>query len=277
MSNDEKKAVRNPSKKEFAGAIHPHSITVMYLEMYFNKTKLASGTAFCVKSSKGPILITNRHNFTGRDQNTDKPLHSHCATPNNVRFQILSPKEPIWYGFNLYRDEEMTKPVWVEHSEFSSKVDVVGVLLPELKETIYQYVDTKKDWHTWGVADKIHVVGYPFGMNDNFAIWATGYIASEPATDYRGMPSFLIDCRTRQGQSGSMVIARFKPGDTVMHKGKIYSAQKEMVHFLGIYSGRINKEADIGIVWKMATIRDIANTIENSDKVVDVKYANHLE
>ena len=41
--------------------------------MSIDGTKLSSGTAFVVDTAKGPHLITNRHNVTGRDQNTGHP------------------------------------------------------------------------------------------------------------------------------------------------------------------------------------------------------------
>ena len=113
------------------------------------------------------------------------------------------------------------------------------------------------------------------GLNDKFAIWSTGYIASEPATDYKDLPSFLIDCRARPGQSGSLVIAKFQPGDVVKYKDNLYQAQTEMVHFLGIYSGRINKESDLGIVWKMDVLRDLVATIESHDNLPEVQCAYH--
>lgn len=112
-------------------------------------------------------------------------------------------------------------------------------------------------------------------MNGNFATWSTGHIASEPDKEFNGLPAFLIDCRARKGQSGSLVIGRFLPGDVVSHKGKLYSAKKEMIDYVGIYSGRINKESDLGIVWKMVVIRDIVRTIEQSDDAHDAKCAYH--
>ena len=57
-----------------AGEINQNSTRVLYIEMYFNNTKLASGTAFFIKSEKGPVFITNRHNVTGRHQETEVTL-----------------------------------------------------------------------------------------------------------------------------------------------------------------------------------------------------------
>lgn len=258
---------------EIAGEINTNSMRVLYIEMYFDNAKLSSGTAFFINSKKGPVFITNRHNITGRHQETGEPLNKNLGIPNNIRFQIIGSHEPVWYAFDLYADNEMECPVWVEHPEFGASVDVVAVPISEISNAIHHFVETKEDWHKWRIADQVHVLGFPFGMNENFAIWSTGYIASEPDANYKKLPSFLIDCRARPGQSGSLVIARFKVGDIVDHKGKQYQAKKEMVHFLGIYSGRINSESDLGIVWKMEILRDFLAEIESRDDLIQINCA----
>ena len=263
---------KNKSPKKIEGCISTHSITPIYIEMCFNEMKLASGTAFFVKSKKGPILITNRHNLTGRDQNTDKPLNKDCAIPNHIRFSIIGSHEPMWYFFDLYENEDIEKPTWVEHPKFGSKVDVVGVLLSELEGTIHYFAETKKHWITPKVTDKIHVLGYPFGIKENFAIWATGYIATEFSVSYDKKPAFLIDCRTRKGQSGSLVLTKYKTGHIAKYKKKHHVAKKESVQYLGVYSGRINSDSDLGIVWKMEVVRDILEKIEESDTIIDNKF-----
>ncbi|MDX9988767.1 hypothetical protein [Thiothrix unzii] len=257
------------------GTINDFSIRAIYLEMYFDNTLLASGTAFFVDSKKGPVMITNRHNLTGRHQETNQPLSLHGGVPNHACFQIIGSHEPFWYAFDLYTDDDMLTPVWIEHPTYGNQVDVVGILFSELRNGVYRFIDVKEDWYTWEVADQIHVIGYPFGINECMGIWATGHIASEPAINYRKLPCFLIDCRTRSGQSGSVVIARFKPGDMVSYEDKHYIAQKIMTHTLGIYSGRINKDSDLGMVWKTSIIRDIIKLIETSKSIIDNKFSPH--
>ncbi|MDQ5771014.1 trypsin-like serine peptidase [Thiothrix subterranea] len=266
----------NENDKKMKGEINQNSIRVLYIEMYFNDINLASGTAFFVNSSKGPVFITNRHNLTGCHQETGKPLDTkNLAVPNNIRFRVLGSHEPFWYAFDLYKDDDFNEPIWIEHPQFGSSIDVAGILISEISNAIHLFVNLEEDWHKWQVGDRVHVLGFPFGLNDNFAIWSTGYIASEPATDYKNLPSFLIDCRARPGQSGSLVIARFKPGDVVKYKDELYQAKTEMVHFIGIYSGRINKESDLGIVWKMDVLRDLVAAIESHDNLPEVQCAYH--
>lgn len=49
-------------------------------------------------------------------------------------------------------------------------------------------------------SDVVSVVGFPFGLCGGglFALWATGFIASEPSINFNGRSVFLIDCRTRE-------------------------------------------------------------------------------
>ena len=70
---------------------------------------------------------------------------------------------------------------------------------------------------------------------------------------------FLIDCRSRPGQSGSPVWARFRKGDVVTHKGQDYQAKETVNYFLGVYSGRLRGDSDLGLVWKRSCIEELVN------------------
>ena len=56
----------------------------LFLEMKFNGMPLATGTGFITVSSKGPVLVTNRHNVTGRRQDNDQPLSKTGGVPNEL-------------------------------------------------------------------------------------------------------------------------------------------------------------------------------------------------
>lgn len=267
--------INDTPEHEIKGEINDYSVTVVYFETYFDAVRASSGTGFFVDSAKGPIFITNRHNLTGRHQDTGKPLsEKHATIPNYATIKIIGSHDPVTYVFDFYSDNDMDNPVWIEHPEHGANIDVVGILFSELSNIIYRFVDYSKGWRTLKVADKINVLGFPFGLNDYFAIWTTGYIASEPAVPYKGFPAFLIDARTRQGQSGSLVLQSFPVGHVEEYKGKTYIAKKAMSNSIGIYSGRINNESDIGIVWSMEVVRDIVEYIESND-VIDNKCANY--
>lgn len=114
-----------------------------------------------------------------------------------------------------------------------------------------------------GPADPVSVVGFPFGRaaGGSLAIWATGFIASEPGIDQDQLPLFFVDCRTRPGQSGSAVIAYRNGGAVSMENGSTAVRTGVMCRFLGIYSGRINAESDIGMVWKAAAIKELVDSL----------------
>ncbi len=63
------------------------SFKSLFLSLRVNGTELATATGFLVQFSKGPLLITNRHNVTGRD---------------NVTGEILSKKNGCYSNGNCY-------------------------------------------------------------------------------------------------------------------------------------------------------------------------------
>jgi hypothetical protein len=106
-------------------------------------------------------------------------------------------------------------------------------------------------------SEPLSIIGFPLGLSSGgmFPIWKTGHVASDMDVDYGGLPVFLVDATTKHGMSGSPVIARRigmsrRPGTIVIGGGTVQ-------RFLGVYSGRISEESDIGMVWKPVTLRDI--------------------
>lgn len=253
--------------------INNNSIRSFFIEMLFNDEVISSGTAFIAKTEGQPqaLLITNRHNVTGRNNDSGEYLSNTGGIPNKIRILLpnLETTNPTskyiefnsWrpYTINLYFDEYFEQPVWIEHP-LREKMDFIGIILNFAdyslpKQLIY---DISPGWYSWEVGEQINVVGFPFGISiDSFPIWVTGYIASEPNTNYDGLPIFLIDCRTRRGQSGSPVIGRFLPGRVVEYKGERFQVKAEITHLIGIYSGRINAESDLGKVWRTDAIREL--------------------
>ena len=92
------------------------------------------------------------------------------------------------------------------------------------------------------------------------AIWVTGFVASETGLD---SPIFLVDSRTRPGQSGSAVIAQRNGGAFSGKDGNTTIITGIITQFLGIYSGRINKDSDIGTVWKASAIKELIESIKD--------------
>ena len=87
---------------------------------------------------------------------------------------------------------------------------------------------------------------------------------SSKVVDDQYVDAFLIDSRTRSGQSASPVVCRFNPGeDSVEWKGVKLTPIGYIDIFLGVYSGRINTDSDLGYVWKPSIVREIVHEIES--------------
>jgi len=192
----------------------------LYLEMRFGDTLLSSGTGFLVANNREShcALVTNRHNVTGRNQETGICLSNTGGTPDNVI--IYFHKEPIESGqwktvkLPLYRGDGT--PYCIEHPRLGAGADLVALNLSwgsDIHKVPY-YMQTELDRVGMfvGPAETVSVIGFPFGLSSagKFSIWATGFMAQELSLVTPENPVFLIDRRTRQGQSGSAVIASWK-------------------------------------------------------------------
>lgn len=247
----------------------------MRLEICFNDLVLATGTGFFYKGESGYFLVTNRHNVTGRDNNSGECLdRRNAAIPNKLviyRPAIKKTSTPVGDGQQVNLRYQTTgggtriemglenangSPVWMEHPQYGAEADFV--FLPFSADSNLDVVAVNETAAAAPIklhpADSVSVIGYPFGKSiaTYFPIWVNGFIASEPEFDIDEKPVMYVDCRTRPGSSGSPVFA-FRSGGFVPvdGAGNNQSVFQHPVHrFLGIYSGRINSDSDIGIVWK---------------------------
>ena len=126
--------------------------------------------------------------------------------------------------------------------------------------TFYSY----DPWSTgpaaaFGVGRPLSIIGFPFGITGGGAlgVWVQGTVATEPGVNFDDLPCFLIDSRTRPGQSGSPVIAYHAGGGVLMEDGSTAFMGGPVERFLGVYSGRISDQSDLGFVWKEEVVRDI--------------------
>lgn len=239
------------------------SIRSLFLQMQFSGQRLSTGTGFVVHTTKGPCLITNWHNVTGR-RSDDKQLMSPTgAVPDEI---VIAHNRAGRLGQWVHRTERLYVngcARWIEHPTFGDKVDFVALPLVELADVqTYPYTFDSPPIFC-GPADGVSVIGFPFGMTAGglLGIWATGFIASEPDVDFRGLPIFLVDCRTRPGQSGSAVIAYRSGGMVGLEDGNSAVFTGPIWKFLGIYSGRINQDSDLGLVWKAKAIEDLVKSV----------------
>lgn len=219
-----------------------------------NAQELSSATGFVVKHDDNPYLVTNWHVAAGREPLGGSPLSPTGAVPDElVIVHNVAGQLGTWQGRSEPLYDASGDPLWLEHPDHGRTVDVVA--LPLTKTTgvdLYPYdLSDPEPRIAFGPSDDVSIIGFPFGMTGGgaFGIWVQGTLATEPNVDFQDLPAFLVDSRTRSGQSGSPVIIyatssfRSETGDV-----NIMTGARE--RFVGIYSGRTNEQSDLGIVWK---------------------------
>jgi hypothetical protein len=247
--------------------IAPQSMQSLMLTMRRNGKELATGTGFVVNTASGLALVTSRHHLTGRYQGTGKPIAPDGALPTEVEIFHPAPFDrqrfiPSWEARvePLYGTGDTDGvPLWKEHPTYGSRADFV--LLPLTRTDGVAPLPWKmNEGATIAIlpAETVSVVGFPFPISagGRFAVWAAGLVASEPEADYNDLPLFLIDCRTRPGQSGAPVLAQ-RSGTVTLTDGRRVHAEGTVTRFAGMYSGRVHKDADIGMVWKASAIQEL--------------------
>ncbi|HLQ54839.1 MAG TPA: trypsin-like peptidase domain-containing protein, partial [Streptosporangiaceae bacterium] len=141
----------------------------------------------------------------------------------------LMPVEPDLVQWE-WRDERVLEPgtdraLWLQHPDHGRRVDVIALPLQNATGTeLHPYDVTGAALPLKaGPSDGVSIVGFPYGLTGggSFAIWTRGFVDSEPDVDLNDLPLFLIDARTRKGQSGSPVIAYSSGGVHAMAAGGI--------------------------------------------------------
>ncbi len=200
------------------------------------------------------------------------------GVPDRIRFMAYKRlSEPNALGFfeigylpvevKLYKSD-LTDSKWLEHPTFGREVDVAAI---DVTEAVLGFqIDHANVLESDAVLEltasqDVFVVGFPFGMiaNAPAPIWKRGSIAIDPTFDLDGLPKMLIDTATREGMSGSVVIARhFIVGRDYPKKDGTRSQPKLFAKLdlaVGIYSGRHYpdfEKAQLGIVWKRSAIEE---------------------
>lgn len=249
--------------------IDPLSQVPLYVETIKRingKEKIVtSATGFIYKKNTEYFLITNWHVVTGKHPFDKKEIvidGIDVSNPEKIRIHFHGNTLGEWvpYDVNLYRKKE---PIWLEHPK-KNEVDVVAIPLKmsvreKLKRQLYTINEISINEDILITPSmNVSIIGFPLGFSTfgKFPIWKTGQIASDFDIDINSLPLFYIDAATRGGMSGSPVICKTNSYQT--KKGFVMSmgyAQK----FLGIYSGRLPKDSDIGKVWKTKCIDEIFN------------------
>ncbi|MCH6161579.1 trypsin-like peptidase domain-containing protein [Streptomyces marispadix] len=257
--------------------ISPFSVASLLLTPLVETKPLGTATGFVLTHDAKNYLITNWHVVAGRNRLTGQPIHNSAATPDSITIRCLENRGrrasyvdvARWVDVSEELLDEEGMPLWLEHPKFGRRVDVVALpLTPRSNTQLVPYNDQlMNETMRAGVSDWVNILGFPFGVTGggSLAVWTKGAIATEVDVDFGDLPCFLIDSRTRPGQSGSPVIAYSPGGMTAMANGETVMAQNAMANLLGVYSGRINEKSDLGHVWKTKAVREIlTNGVEGN-------------
>lgn len=246
------------------------SLKSLYIEMFFDDQLISSGTGFLVMNNLNTLyFVTARHNVTGCDNINGKYISETLAVPNKIKTKFPVVKEnKIHYIKNCTIDliDSKGQTTWNEHTKFKGLIDVAAIRLNDIHNefvNICYPIDLKEDHRK--ILREVYIVGYPFGKSVSngdlsTAIWSKGIIANE--TDFlinisdKGipLPAFYVDSKTREGQSGSPVIVH---GQIISTSNSISISKQSRTFPVGIYTGRVNKDSDLGIAWNWEVLKDI--------------------
>ena len=246
-----------------------HSIKAIYVSVFFDETKLSTATGFFVEKDNIKYLITAWHVVSGKHFETKRCLNEEtCAIPNKLIVKYQNKNNNLWVNYSIDLYDDNGEPKWLEHKIFGNDVDVVAVPLPEISNEIgHKQIFWYKDKYELYVSEQAFVLGYPFGLSigkktNPHAIWSSGTVASDPCLEFeiggKKKPMFLVDSRTRQGQSGSPVIYYNEEGkDLHFKENRVAFFGVPIMKPVGIYSGRVKPDSDLGYVWKWKVISEI--------------------
>lgn len=257
-------------------AIAEPSVKSLRVTTRANGSDLGSSTGFLVSENGFLWLVTNWHVLSGRNAETAKIMSWTGATPDSIKIRFHGVTLGQFNEIEVPLRDEDAMPVWFEHPLHGRTVDVAALRLPSDVGQVVTKTETGEMYSTpisfykydlnatdtsgifISVGERLSVIGFPVGEEvQGFPIWMQGFVASEPDLKFRSLPCFLIDSRTREGQSGSPVVFYSASGLYPSAVGGITLGAVGNTRFMGVYSGRINNESDIGRVWTPNAITEV--------------------
>lgn len=249
-------------------SISPLSVSSVFIEMLFEQQQLAIGTAFFYRAAGQLYLVSNWHNFSGRDPTTQKTLRRDGAIPDRVRVYARNTNEPRFPEVVTYLLAEDHIPKWYEHPVFGSRVDVGALCVGQDSkdgtldiQAAIQCIDPHEKWPI-EAGEQLYIIGFPFGLSSGafLPVWKSASIATEPRLDVNNLPLFYVDTASRPGMSGSPVVQHTRRA-IALTTSKGSRVDRFRAEFVGVYSGRIvakdSLDAQLGLVWKARTVDEI--------------------
>lgn len=241
-------------------AVARPSFASLFLEAQANGRVVSTSTGFVAIVADHPYLVTNRHVVTGRDNNTGQILDSMAAVPDTIVVHHRAAGDRVAWAARSEALLSGARPRWLEHPALGARADVVALPLEDLVGTKLLPYDL---WNPgtrlpYDMGSPLNIIGYPFAAQGGTgpAVWIKGFVATEPSFDYSQLPVFLVDARTRPGQSGSPVIAYHHQG-AVSYGHRLHELRYPVEYFVGVYSGRINADSDLGMVWRADAVQEL--------------------
>jgi hypothetical protein len=250
------------------------SLCSLYIKACREGVDPAPATGFVIETKKGPHLVTNWHVVTG--------THNITRTVNWIPSELtIHHHKRDCLGQWVPRVEQLVVDnvnQWIEHPALGDKADFVAIPLTNLDDVDLYFVDPVNPWYAedegekgadflLSPSDMVSIVGFPFGKSSSghVPIWVTGFLASELGENFEDLPLQLVDSRTRPGQSGSPVFAYRSGGAIKTAKGAATIFSGAVAKFLGVYSGRINEQSDLGRVWKVSALAELVHAINGNN------------
>jgi len=229
-------------------------------------TSKPSATGFVLRDAdSAPYLITNRHVVTGQNSLYGLKVPGNSPAISALRVAVHKAGQlGTWMPVALRLGDDDGRPYWLEHPGHGPRMDVIALPLGGILEE--EGLDLVAYPHLAPAArmelgTELQVIGFPIGFDPihdgaPLGVWTRGTIAWPPSLPWRNLPAFLIDCRSRPGQSGSPVI--FAANEFTPYRSASGRIVTGPVHeIIGVYSGRIQQDSDIGVVWKRDAVREV--------------------
>ncbi len=234
-----------------------YSTMSVHVEMYIDGAEkpIGIGTAFTVLANTQNYLITNWHIVTGRNPDTNNPIDGPCD-PDFMKVWFFTNTVGAWLHKTIKLKDENGQNLWIEHP-FGQRVDVVAIPFVPSADIYIRNLDLTTATIPLKMypSREVSIIGYPLGLSagGKFPIWKKGHVASEMDLNFDNKPIFLIDATTRSGMSGSPVVLR----ESGMVEMETHITTGTYTKFLGVYSGRLDDQSEIGRVWKPNVITAI--------------------
>jgi hypothetical protein len=237
------------------------SLASLAVTMRFGRKQVGNATGFVASAGDTFYLVTNWHVVTGRNPQTGQPLNTNGAVPDQLAVLHHVKGKPGAWKHRLHRlYDDHDEPLWLEHPTHGRDVDVVALPIDQPRGARFcsYAIPFHGDPIAFGPSSQVSIIGFPFAISGGggLGVWVQGTIASEPALDYWDLPLLLVDSRTRSGQSGSPVILYRTEGYWTEGRSLINNGVPA-IRLIGVYSGRINDQSDLGLVWKLDALREI--------------------